>query len=109
MFGLAGALAFSMNAASAAANPTPVVAGPLGAILNYATPKVVLLAGRSLNFRNLDIAPHNVVSTNGLFSSALIGLNKSTQVYGAEHLVKGGKYGFYCTLHGNMKGTIIVK
>jgi plastocyanin len=108
MIGLAGVLALTMNVASAANNPTPVIAGPGAAIVNYLTPKVVLLKGRTLNFQNRDIAPHDVRSTNGLFNSALIHLNQVTRVYGAERLVKGS-YGFYCSIHTNMKGTIIVK
>ena len=107
---LSGALALSMSAASAAENPVRIIAGPGATIVNYATSRVVYLKGRTLTFTNLDAAPHNVVSKPaGLFSSKLIGLGQSTPVNGVKNLKKGKNYTFVCTLHGAMKGQLLVR
>jgi plastocyanin len=106
---LAGTLGLSMNAASGAPNPMDVVAGPGSASVGYYVRTVVVLKGRTLTFRNLDITAHNVVSNKSLFSSGTpVGLGKSDRVTGVENLKKGS-YAFYCTPHKNaMKGKLIV-
>jgi plastocyanin len=85
-----------------------IVAGPLAAAAGYLTKKPVILQGQKVKFTNLDIAVHDVRSTSGLFSSALVGLGKSTQVNGTTAL-SPGKYGFYCSIHPNMTGTLTVR
>jgi plastocyanin len=92
----------------ASAAPSFVVAGPGNAGLPvYYTPFVVLQKGQPLNFVNLDIAPHDVRSTSGLFFSAVITIGKKTAVNGVKNLAKGS-YKFYCTIHPIMKGTLRV-
>ena len=92
----------------ASAAPSFVIAGPGNATSPvYYTPFVVLQRGQALNFVNLDIAPHDVRSTNGLFFSAVITIGKKTAVNGVKNL-KRGSYKFYCSLHPIMKGTLRV-
>ena len=92
----------------ASAAPSFVVAGPGNAASPvYYTPFVVLQKGQPLNFINLDIAPHDVRSTSGLFFSAVITIGKKTAVNGVKKLAKGS-YKFYCSLHPLMKGTLRV-
>jgi plastocyanin len=72
-------------------------------------------AGGSLSFTNLDVVQHDVTANdNGpdgrpLFQSKLIGLGETAVVTGAEKLPAGRSYGFYCSLHPGMKGTLAVQ
>jgi plastocyanin len=96
----------------ASAAPGLFVAGPGSAASTYYTQQVVVQKGNSANFRNLDIAPHDVRSgtptaPNSKFHSALIGFGKTTSVIGVNLLPKGS-YKFYCSIHHNMKGVLRV-
>jgi plastocyanin len=86
----------------------PIVAGPLAATAGYLTRAPIIIQGQTVKFTNLDVQPHDVRSYAGQFSSALIGLGKSTPVNGVSSLVPG-KYGFYCSIHPNMKGNLTVR
>jgi plastocyanin len=63
--------------------------------------------GGSLTFTNLDVPQHDVQSEDGAFTSPLIGAGQSTPVTGVETLPPGN-YGFFCSLHRNMTGTLQV-
>jgi hypothetical protein len=55
------------------------------AALNYATPAVVVPQGDTLRFTNLDtLAPHDLVSEEGLFRTDLLQANGSALVEGVE-------------------------
>lgn len=98
-----------MNIASGAPNPIYVLTLPGAAAAGYTPGTVLVLRGRALYYLNLDVAPHNVRSITGLFNSgAPVGVGKRDIVAGVERLKKG-KYGFYCTLHPNMRGTLQVR
>jgi plastocyanin len=106
---VAAVLAIGLVTGSANAGPTAqIIAGPGAATTTFTTAKVVMLHGSKAVFHNFDIAPHNVKSTTGLFSSATVGLLGSANVNGVTKLKKGS-YNFICTIHPNMKGTLIVK
>lgn len=91
------------------AAPQQFVAGPVAAFYGkYVTATVVMFQGATGVFRNIDVAPHDVTSNAGLFGSATVGLAKTTPVLGLNTL-SPGKYGFYCRIHPNMKGTLIVR
>jgi polyvinyl alcohol dehydrogenase (cytochrome) len=85
-----------------------IIAGPGAVATTYATPTVTMTQGSSATFTNLDVAQHDVISDDGLFSTPLIGIGQSTPVNGAEAL-SPGSYGFYCSLHRNMTGSLIVQ
>jgi plastocyanin len=99
--------------AGAGAAGTRVVAGPGGASAGYATPVTAVKKGTRAFFRNLDIVAHDVVAVqrNGsgapLFQSALVGLNKEAEIFGVAALPVG-VYGFFCSLHPNMKAKLRV-
>jgi polyvinyl alcohol dehydrogenase (cytochrome) len=85
------------------------VAGPGAYSTTYATPIVLVQAGKEkLSFLNLDLQRHNVVSTiAGLFDSDLAGLGQTVPVRFNTHLKSGKVYAFYCTLHPGMFGRIV--
>ncbi len=91
-----------------------IVAGPGAASTTYATPVMVTEVGGPLTFVNLDIAQHDVVSRaqgpgGPLFRSKLIGLAQTAPVEGLDRVEAGKTYGFYCTIHPGMQGTLIVR
>jgi polyvinyl alcohol dehydrogenase (cytochrome) len=94
----------SANAAHAVENQ--VVANSPAA---FTTPRVVAQQGDTLRFRNLDpIAGHDVDSEQpGRFGSPVIPFGQSTLVEGVEKL-SPGDYGFLCSVHPNMRGTLSV-
>src|SRR3954451_17452055 len=78
------------------------------AALNYATPGVVVPQGASLRFTNLDtLAPHGLVSEEGLFRTDLLQANGSALVTGVDKLPTG-TYAFHCTIHSWMTGELQV-
>jgi plastocyanin len=76
---------------------------------------VVVFSGGKLSFTNLDFVQHDVTSDdngpNGrpLFRSKLIGLGEAAPVDGVEKLPSGKSYGFFCSVHPGMRGTLIVQ
>ena len=91
-----------------AAAHTVVSAGYL-----YAPTDLTIAPGDTVDLVNVDPVPHNITSyastANGtlLFASATIDAGKSAPVRGVERL-KPGTYGYFCTLHENMRGSITV-
>ena len=74
----------------------------------YANPNVTMDQGEPLTFRNTDFALHDVTSDQaGLFASQTVGQNASSFVEGSQYLTTGS-YGFYCSVHPSMKGTLTV-
>jgi hypothetical protein len=92
-----------------------VVSGPGAASTGYATPLVIDFAGNKVSYTNLDNVLHDVTATDKgadgrpLFQSKLIGLGESAAIDGTERLAAGKSYGFYCSVHPGMKGTLQVQ
>lgn len=90
-----------------------VIAPPLGQTAGFLTTNVTLAKGTPLTFTNLDVIAHNVASVdidkagNRLFASSNVATG-STVVENAEDL-DVGTYGFLCTVHPSMKGTLEVQ
>lgn len=94
--------------APSGAGGAQVIAGPGAVVTTYATANVTMPQGGSLTLTNLDVPQHDVLSDDvGLFGSPLIGPGQSTPVAGVDALA-AGTYGFYCSLHRNMRGTLTV-
>jgi plastocyanin len=127
VFVLASITAYAQDAGPA------VVAIPGTFLTNYATPVAVVAQGGKLNFVNLDIAMHDVIAVDdgtrtdcparlyrgtGLpgdpiicplfWTTQLESLGTISPVIGVEDLDAAKTYDFYCTLHGNMKGQLLV-
>lgn len=79
----------------------------------YATPSIEIDQGERVIFRNGDVATHDVTADQKggdgkpLFASPLIERNEEAEVNGADSLTTG-QYGFFCSVHPQMKGTITV-
>lgn len=109
---LAAALALTATfAVPAALADSQVVANSSSA---FSTPAVTIDQGQKVTFQNLDLrAKHNVTSTakgddgKPLFSSDTIGTGAVAPVEGTQYLTTGS-YGFLCSIHPNMTGTVTV-
>jgi polyvinyl alcohol dehydrogenase (cytochrome) len=85
-----------------------IIAGPGAVATTYANPTITVPRGTKVNFSNLDVPQHDVVSkTAGLFRSALVGTGRTTPVVGVD-VLDAGSYAFFCSLHPNMTGTLTV-
>ena len=106
-------------------------AGPGGFAAGFVTPVVVTAPGEAITFLNFDVAPHNFVASDAFlpkklakkakwcsgfskgkcpaFWSPTIVAGESTEVEGVDFLESGARYEFICTLHPNMKGTLVVR
>lgn len=121
LVGLFAAPAWSAVAAS----------GPGGFAAGYVTPVVVTAPGEAITYVNFDVAPHNFVASDAflakkqakkakwcsaydkgkcpVFWSPTITAGETTEVEGVDLLKSGTQYEFICTLHPNMKGTLVVR
>jgi plastocyanin len=90
-----------------------VVAPPLAQTVGFATPVAVMTQGGSLTFVNVDNAAHDVVSEglapdgSRLFRSDYANVGQAVPVEGVEDLA-AGDYGFFCSIHPSMRGTLTV-
>lgn len=117
--------------APSVAQAAVTVTGPGGFIAGYVPPIVVIAPGEGITYANADIAPHNFVADGHFLSkkeakkakwctaydkgrcpkfwSPTISLGDQTEVLGLQFVKSGDSYGFYCSLHPGMKGTLIVR
>jgi plastocyanin len=92
-----------------------IVAGPGASSSTYATPVMVTQVGGPLSFTNLDLPQHDVTADEigpggrPLFHTPLIGIGQTVAVDGLDPVQAGKTYGFYCTLHPGMRGSLIVR
>jgi plastocyanin len=104
--GLLVAAALAATSPPAAAAEGRVGAQPRNA---YSPAEVTIARGDSLVFANNDIAPHDVTADGAkpAFHSAVMSTAQQGQVDGVPDLGPG-RYGFHCSLHTFMKGTLAV-
>ena len=99
----------ALPAALALAADQEITAAPVN---RYTTSGVTIDQGNKVTFRNTDVANHDVVSDapgpedSRLFRSDTIGQGTSA-VRGVEYLT-AGSYGYFCSSHPNMTGTLTV-
>ena len=100
--------------------PTPgsgsaILTGPGAAALGYLTPVMVAEKDGSLSYTNLDVVQHDVVARDRaadgqpVFRSRLAGLGETVPVEGLDRVESGSTYPFFCSLHTNMQGQLIVR
>jgi plastocyanin len=72
---------------------------------DFAPPTLTVKAGQTVRFINKDDEKHTVTANGGLFDSKGISPNHSF----SYTFAKPGQYPYHCTIHPNMKGTVVVK
>ena len=71
----------------------------------FKSPVVTVKPGTMVTWTNGDDIPHTVVSRDGLFKSKVL----DTGDHFSFTFAKAGQFGYFCSLHPRMTGTIIVK
>ena len=100
----ASGVMLSTVAASSKAAPTPAAAVTIG---NFTFKSQVLTVkpGTTVTWTNGDDIPHTVTSNSGVFKSKVLDTGDKFSFTFA----KAGQFGYFCSLHPHMTGTIIVK
>ena len=90
------------------ANAAPPAAGKVEIKIDnfsYSPPTLTVKAGTEITWTNGDDIPHTVVSKDGLFKSKVLDTGERFSFTFA----KSGQFGYFCSLHPHMTGTILVK
>ncbi|HET9650630.1 MAG TPA: cupredoxin domain-containing protein [Usitatibacter sp.] len=105
---LAAATAFAGAVALAGAAALAADAKSKGAVViegtRYEPATVTVKRGTTVSFVNKDPFPHTVTAA-GVFDSKEIGSGRTWKYKAA----KRGRFDYICTLHPNMKGTLVVE
>ena len=101
---LASALLLSTVSVMTKAAPAPAAAVHI-ANFTFQTPVVTVKPGTTVTWTNGDDIPHTVVSKDGVFKSKVL---DSGDHYSFT-FAKAGQFGYFCSLHPHMTGTIVVK
>lgn len=88
------------------ATPVPAhVASVSIANFTFKSQVVTVKPGTTVTWTNADDIPHTVTSTTGLFKSKVLDSGDKFSFTFA----KAGQFGYFCSLHPHMTGTVIVK
>jgi plastocyanin len=101
---VASAMLMSTVAAVTRAAP-PAAAAVQIDNFTFKAPVVTVKPGTTVTWTNRDDIPHTVVSKGGVFKSKVLDTGDSFSFTFA----KLGQFGYYCSLHPHMTGTIVVK
>jgi plastocyanin len=106
----AGTLAASALLMSAVPAMTRAASPPAAAAVQidnftFKAPVVTVKPGTTVTWTNRDDIPHTVVSKDGVFKSKVL----DTGDQFSFTFAKPGQFGYYCSLHPHMIGTIVVK
>ena len=102
---VSGALMMSTAATMTKAAPAPSSAAVEIGNFTFKNPVVTVKAGTTVTWTNGDDIPHTVVSKDGVFKSKVL----DTGDRFSFTFAKAGQFGYFCSLHPHMTGTIIVK
>lgn len=102
-----GAFMMATVASITKAAPAPAAAAAAVSIDNFTfrNPVVTVKPGTTVTWTNGDDIPHTVVSKDGLFKSKVL----DTGDRFSFTFAKPGQFGYFCSLHPHMTGTIVVK
>ena len=100
-----GALMISTVATMSRAAPAPVAAAVQIGNFTFKNPVLTVKPGTTVTWTNGDDIPHTVVSKDGVFKSKVL----DTGDRFSFTFAKPGQFGYFCSLHPHMTGTIIVK
>ena len=93
----------------AAMTKAAAVAPPVAAVridnFTFKDPVVTVRTGTTVTWTNGDDIPHTVVSKDGVFKSKVL----DTGDHFSFTFAKPGQFGYFCSLHPHMTGTILVK
>ena len=101
---VAGGLLLSTVAAMTKAAPAQAAAVSIENF-TFKNPVVTVKVGTTVTWTNADDIPHTVVSKTGLFKSKVL----DTGDRFSFTFAKAGQFGYFCSLHPHMTGTIVVK
>ena len=102
---VACALLMSVVADVARASPAAPAAAVTIGNFTFKTPVLTVKPGTTVTWTNGDDIPHTVTSNNGAFKSKVLDNGDRFSFTFA----KPGQFGYFCSLHPHMTGTIIVK
>ena len=97
-------LMLSTVAAMTRAAPAPVSASVQIANFTFKAPVTTVKPGTIVTWTNADDIPHTVVSKDGVFKSKVLDTGDKFSFTFA----KPGQFGYFCSLHPHMTGTIVV-
>ena len=100
----AGFLMMAVVACSAHAALPTTAAVQIGNF-TFKAPVTTVKVGTTVTWINGDDIPHTVVSKDGVFKSKVL----DTGDHFAFTFAKPGQFGYFCSLHPHMTGTIVVK
>jgi plastocyanin len=101
----ASAFMMSTVATMTKAAPAPAAASVQIGNFTFSQPLVTVKPGTTVTWTNGDDIPHTVVSKDGLFKSKVLDTGERFSFTFA----KAGQFGYFCSIHPHMTGTIIVK
>lgn len=87
------------------AAPAPAAASVQIDNFTFRAPLLTVKPGTTVTWTNGDDIPHTVVSKDGVFKSKVL----DTGDRFSFTFAKPGQFGYFCSLHPHMTGTIIVK
>ena len=97
--------AVMMSAVPAITRAAPPAAAVEIANFTFKAPVVTVKPGTTVTWTNADDIPHTIVSKDGLFKSKVLDTGERFSFTFA----KPGQFGYFCSLHAHMTGTIVVK
>ena len=103
---LLGACALTMSVVANVARAAPPPAATVQiANFTFKAPVTTVKVGTAVTWTNADDIPHTVASNTGAFKSKVLDSgDRFTFTF-----AKPGQYGYFCSLHPHMTGTIVVK
>jgi plastocyanin len=98
-----------MSTVAAMTSAAPVLAPAAVTIGNFTFKNrlkvLTVKPGTVVTWTNADDIPHTVVSKDGVFKSKVLDTGDKFSFT----FTKAGQFGYYCSLHPHMTGTVIVK
>jgi plastocyanin len=101
----AGALIMGVVADMARATPAPTPAAVTIGNFTFNRQALTVKPGTTVTWTNADDIPHTVTSTASVFKSKVLDTGDKFSFTFA----KAGQFGYYCSLHPHMTGTVLVK
>ena len=99
------AVMMSTVSAMTKAAPAPAAAAVEIGNFTFKAPSLTVKPGTTVTWTNGDDIPHTVVSKDGVFKSkALDSGDKFSFTF-----ARAGQFGYFCSIHPHMTGTVIVK